>query len=161
MGSLYPLPNNPGVQGGSFPTITGYFISHDTPYRQECWQWIKFLTTFDVNLGMPARRSVAESAAYRQRVGDEVASANLASIDQMKTTFIPAANSGWMGVGYRWFTRAVAQIALDDVPVEEALTTAQEMFEAYRNCIIDRDAFQDANVQQECVREVDPTMPDF
>ncbi len=157
-----PLPVNLGVSAGGAFAFTGYMISANTSQRQACWQWIKFLTTVDAATGMPARRSVAESETYRRRVGDEVAAVYLANLNQAGASDTPAVRPAWMSSpATLWLGQAVAQILRDNVPVEEALAAAQQKFEAYRNCVIDRDAFYDLNVQYECSREVDPTIPDF
>jgi len=155
-----PLPLNPGAQSTSV-TVTGYFISSDTPHRQACWQWITFLTTVDANPGMPARRTVAESDAYWQRVGAETAAANLGSINQTKRSNPDFYQIRWMGFGNFWLYVALAQIVEGGMTAEEALTIAQETFAAYRSCIIERDAFYDLNARNNCAQEVDPTIPGF
>ena len=137
-------------------------ISAHTTQRQACWQWIKFLSTVDAATGMPARRSVAESEAYQRRVGEEVAAVYLANLNQASASKTPAARPAWMSSPVTlWLGQAVSQIIRDNVSVEEALAVAQGKFEAYRNCVIDRDAFYDLTAQYDCSREVDPTIPNF
>jgi hypothetical protein len=64
-----------------------------------------------------------------------------------------------MSPGSQWLYRAIAQIIEEDVPVEAALSDAQALFDAYRNCVIDIQAVDDQQVQDSCVQEVDPTIP--
>lgn len=156
-----PLPQNPGAQTGSGMQL-GYFIAADTPYREACWQWITFLTTVDVSAGVPARRALAESSVYRQRVGNEIALAQIATVEQMQRPdpTLAQARSRWMAPGSVWFSRAVAQIIEEDVQVEIALADAQSLFDTYRNCVVDNDAFNDDEILVLCVQEVDPSIPD-
>jgi len=149
------LPVNPDNPAQELALTTAYFISADTPHRQACWEWIKFLTTADANTGAPARRSLAESV-YRQRVGDEIAMVHIASIEQMAATSdnAPIARKGFFPL---WLQQAVAQIVADDIPVEAALAVAQEMAEAYRNCIIDQNALG-FEAELACVNETDPSI---
>ncbi|MCP5100674.1 MAG: extracellular solute-binding protein [Chloroflexi bacterium] len=153
------LPINPSVQVGSV-SQTGYFIAANTPHREACWQWITFLTTVDVSLGVPARRALAESSVYRQRVGNEVALAQIAAIGQIQRPDPALAQSQWMTPGSVWFSRAVAQIVEDGIPIEVSLTDAQTLFDTYRNCVIDNDAFNNYEILSGCVQDVDSTIPD-
>lgn len=150
-----PLPQNPAGQI-SLSFQSGYFIAAETQHRQACWQWITFLTTVDASSNVPARRSLAESGAYRQRVGNEIASAQIAAIGRASSSSV---SFQWMRPGSQWLYRAIAQIIEEDVPVETALADAQALFDAYRNCVIDKQALDDQQLQNSCVQEVDPTIP--
>ena len=149
------LPVNPDIPAQGLALTTAYFISADTPHRQACWEWIKFLTTSDANIDAPARRSLAESV-YRQRVGDEIAMVHIASMEQMAATSNNALTAR-KGFSHLWLQQAVAQIVADDIPVEAALAVAQEMAEAYRNCIIDQNALG-FEAELACVNETDPSI---
>lgn len=154
-----PLPQNPDAQSTTGYDM-GYFIVADTPHRQACWQWITFLTTIDASEGMPARISLAESAAYRRRVGTEIAQAQVAAIVQMEQPDPLAIQTQWAAYGSIWLSRAIAQIVEEVVSVEVALADAQALFDAYRNCVIENDAFQDSQIQDRCAKEIDSTIPD-
>jgi ABC-type glycerol-3-phosphate transport system substrate-binding protein len=159
-----PLPVGTTSTGGAYVSAEGYFISAGTEARQACWRWITFLTGEpEAVQNIPARRSVAESAAFRQQVGDERAAAYLAT---MAATDRPSSlqfleDEPWMGVGLIWLGRAYAQTVDDELPVEEALNQVQDTFDAYRACVISRDAMSDEQEYQACVMETDPSFPAF
>jgi ABC-type glycerol-3-phosphate transport system substrate-binding protein len=159
-----PLPVGTTSTGGAYVSAEGYFISAGTEARQACWQWITFLTGEpEAVQNIPARRSVAESAAFRGQVGDERAATYLAT---MAATDKPSSlqfleDEPWMGVGLIWLGRAYAQTVDDELPVEEALNQVQDTFDAYRACVISRDAMSDEQEYQACVMETDPSFPAF
>ena len=160
-----PMPLGPG--GAGLTPADGYFISAETTNRRACWEWIKFLSASpDVVTGLPGRIAVAESAEYRDSVGAEKADAYLASIDSLgdseSTIFrLFSGDNDWMGVGTFWLGRANQDVIDGEKSVEEALDAAQVLFDNYRSCIITNDAFNDNDAQNECLEEVDPTLPTF
>jgi ABC-type glycerol-3-phosphate transport system substrate-binding protein len=160
-----PLPLGPGG-GAGFDQASGYFIAADTTQRRACWDWLTFLTeSADAVQGLPGRISVAESAAYRQKVGAERADAYIASIADTSEggifRFFGTSQGGWLGPSIFWLGRAHSQ-AVDEVfTVEEALSEAQAKFDEYRSCIIANDAIDDADGQNDCLEEVDPTLGAF
>ncbi|MCI0725269.1 MAG: extracellular solute-binding protein, partial [Chloroflexi bacterium] len=163
---VVPLPAAPdGQQGGGYGSANGYFISASTDARQACWEWIKFLTEQpNAGEGLPARRSVAESAAYRQHVGEERAAAYLASITgATQPGFFQrfSDENSWLSISFVWLARAYDQVLNEGLSVEEALQGVQEIADAYRACVIAREAFTDPEKQQECLQEVDEELPDF
>ncbi len=158
-----PLPaGSEGISGGG--TTTGYYISAQTDARQACWQWLTYLTE-QPNLaqGLPARRSVAESAAYRQRVGTErvaVYQASAASV-AAASSFDVFVGETWLAGGIVWLGRAYSQIVEEGVDVQEALNAAQTMADDYRACVVAQDAFGDQDAWMDCMQEVDPSIPLF
>jgi multiple sugar transport system substrate-binding protein len=158
-----PLPfGADGASGGG--SAYGYFISAQTESRQACWQWITFLTEQpDLAQGLPARRSVAESDAYRQRVGAEQAAVYQACVAGAgrASGFDLFAGEEWLSGGILWLGRAYDQVVNGEASVEEALNAAQKMADDYRACVITKDAFSDGEAQQACMQEVDPTLPDL
>jgi multiple sugar transport system substrate-binding protein len=163
---VVPLPVKAGNEGnGSWSSVTGYYISAHTQARQACWEWITFLSTSpEVVQGLPARRSVAASEAYHQRVGAERATAYLLSIaagerPSIYQTFSQAGD--WLGAAVYWIGQAYDQVIEGEASVEQALEAAQEIADDYRACIITRDAFSDSDEWQACMKEADPSIPDF
>lgn len=68
---VVPLPQD--KERVAFLMSSGYFISSDTTHPRESWMWIEYLVKEVVpEWGVPPRRSIAESEAYRNRVGDEM-----------------------------------------------------------------------------------------
>lgn len=158
-----PLPAGAGGTGGG-GTSTGYYISANTEQRQACWQWITFLTSQpDVAQGLPARRSVAESDAYRQRVGADQAAAYLASVSGVGQGGSLDLFSGesWLAPGIIWLGRAYDQVVNEELSAKEALDAAQKLADDYRACVIAQDAFADQQAWLDCLKEADPNIPGF
>jgi ABC-type glycerol-3-phosphate transport system substrate-binding protein len=138
----------------------GSFISAAASQQQAnaCWKWLKFLSTSaNVGQGIPARLSVVESTAFRQRVGDEMIISYLALIENMSVSNAQAnldTNQAWLDVSYYWLIKAYEQVITDEADVEGALASAQQTFDAYRACIIEEDGFIDTEVQSQCAAEV-------
>lgn len=161
-----PLPRGSGgAAGGSFLTSSGYFISADAEARQACWQWITFLTGQpEATTALPARRSVAESDAYRQRVGEDLAAAYRASLGDgtaPSTYQILIGEDSWLGNTIIWLSSAYGQIVDGEATAAPALAKAQDMADEYRACVVSHDALSDEKQQRACLKEVDPSIPDF
>jgi multiple sugar transport system substrate-binding protein len=156
-----PLPSLPNGSAGSSLMASGYFISAQTEHRQACWQWITFLSGEpSVAQGMPARRSVAESDAYRQQVGEDRAAAYLASIADAEkpSDFQLMSEEEWMGGALYWLGQAYGQVLDGKATVEEALDNAQKLADDYRACVVASGDFSRKSWQA-CVREIDPSLP--
>jgi multiple sugar transport system substrate-binding protein len=159
-----PLPVGDKA-GSSMTWSAGYFISAQAGNPQACWEWIKFLTEqTEVAQGLPARRSVAESDAYRQQVGAERATAYLASVAEADLPSLYSwftEKAAWLGGTTVWLSQAYGRVLEGDASVEEALAAAQKLADDFRACIITRDAFSDQEEWQACMKETDPSLPDF
>ena len=159
-----PLPAGANGATGAYVSPEGYFISAGTEARQACWAWITFLTTqAEAVDNIPARRSVAESDAYRQQAGEERAAAYLATMAaaDRPSSLAFLEDEPWMGVGLIWLGRAYAQTVEGELPVEEALALTQDIFDAFRACVVSRDVMADEEGYRECVMEIDPSFPAF
>jgi multiple sugar transport system substrate-binding protein len=155
---VVPLPAGPNsAEGSGFQSVDGYFISAQSDARQACWTWISFLTEQpNAASGLPARQSVAESAAYRQEVGTEQADATLASVSSgSRASFFQRVSDegNWLGFASFWLTDAYDRVVNGEMTVEESLAAAQESVDAYRDCVIAKDAFQDPQAMRECLSE--------
>jgi ABC-type glycerol-3-phosphate transport system substrate-binding protein len=153
---VVPLPAGPNsAKGSGFQSVDGYFISAQSDARQACWSWITFLTEQpNAGTGLPARQSVAESAAYRQQIGDEQANAYLAGVSggSRASFFQRVSDEGnWLGFGSFWLSDAYDRVVNAEMTVEESLAAAQESVDSYRDCIIAKDAFQDPQAMMECL----------
>ena len=154
-----------GPKGGTYISSNGYYISADTQAKQACWKWITYLTgQADVIQGVPARRSVAESEAYKQKIGAERAVAYLASLGDSGTSsayqFLSGKNS-WLSYSVLWLSKAYGQVADGKVPVDKALADAQKMADDFRACVVQNKAESDTKQQRKCVKQVDPSIPDI
>jgi len=68
---VVPLPRD--QDRVTFLVSSGYFITANSSSVKESWLWLKYLATeADLAWDVPPRRSVVESDAYRQRVGEEI-----------------------------------------------------------------------------------------
>jgi ABC-type glycerol-3-phosphate transport system substrate-binding protein len=159
-----PLPARADGEGaGSYLGASGYFISADTQSREACWQWITFLNNQPGTvLGLPARRSLAESDAFRAQVGADRADAYLAAIGdaEQPSAFQIFSQEEWLGNALLWLGQAYGRIVEGDASVEDALAEAQMQAEEYRACLITKDDFS-GDAAEACAKEVDPTLPDF
>jgi multiple sugar transport system substrate-binding protein len=166
---IVPLPTGPDGTAVSTNSITGYYISAQTEQRQACWEWIKFLTdqpiAAEFGNTIPAKISVADSDAYTQVVGAELAAANRASVAGLSgasTELRLSASASWLSTGFFWWQAyAYDQILQNGVPVEEALADVQAKADLYRECVITNNAQEDPNGQSRCLGQVDETVPDF
>lgn len=161
---VVPLPTGPNsAKGSGFQSVDGYFVSAQTEARQACWSWITFLTEQpNAGTGLPARQSVAESAAYRQLVGDEQADATLASVSSgSRASFFQRVSDegNWLGFASFWLSDAYNRVVNGEMTVEESLAAAQESVDAYRDCIIANDAFQDPQAMMQCLSESRGSVP--
>lgn len=159
------LPIGSGsAKGGNYVTSNGYYISADTSARQACWKWITYLTgAVEIKQGLPARQSVAESEAYKQKVGAERAAAYQASLGTSGTSsvyeFFNGKNS-WLSYSIFWLTKAYGQIVDGSVPADKALADAQKTSDDFRACVAQRKAESDVKQQRQCVKQADPSIPD-
>lgn len=154
-----------GPGGGNYISSNGYYISADTQAKQACWKWITYLTgQASVIQGVPARRSVAESEAYKQKIGAERAAAYLASLGESGTSsayqFL-SGKSSWLSYSVLWLSKAYGQVADGKAPVEKALADAQKMADDYRACVVQNNALSDTKQQRKCVKQIDPSIPDI
>ena len=76
-----PLPRDQARAGSLF--VQGYFVMARSEHPQEAWALVRSLSKSESEATslVPARRAVAESAAFRQRVGTEVAAAALSTLE--------------------------------------------------------------------------------
>jgi ABC-type glycerol-3-phosphate transport system substrate-binding protein len=154
-----------GATGGNYISSNGYYISADTPAKQACWKWITYLTSaVDVKQGLPARKSVAASEAYQQKVGAERAAAYQASLGESGTSSVYEFFSGknsWLSYSIFWLAKAYGQVADGTAPADKALADAQKLADDYRACVVQSDAQSDTKQQRKCLKQVDPTIPDL
>jgi multiple sugar transport system substrate-binding protein len=76
---MAPLPHE--AQAATMADVEGYAISSQTRHADAAWRWIAFLSQQMGSRLIPARKSLAESVAYEQSVGSDVAAVARASIE--------------------------------------------------------------------------------
>ncbi len=156
---VLPFPQGAARTPAALLHTTGYFISAQTAAPQACWAWIRFLADQPgVTAGLPARRSVAMSDAYRQRVGAKRADAYLAAVTnrEQPSTLVRLAGQDWLAPYLVWLEKAYQRIIKEEVPADAALAEAQKKADAYRRCVITTDTLPAAEGYQACFRQVDP-----
>jgi ABC-type glycerol-3-phosphate transport system substrate-binding protein len=159
-----PLPiGATGPKGGNYVSSNGYYISADTSAKQACWKWITYLTSaVDVKQGLPARKSVATSEAYKQKVGAERADAYQASLGEGGNSSVYEFFSGknsWLSYSIFWLVNAYGQVVDGSVPADKALADAQKLADDFRACVVQNKAESDTTQQRKCVKQVDPSIP--
>jgi ABC-type glycerol-3-phosphate transport system substrate-binding protein len=158
---LAPFPRGPDGQTFSVAnTLAAYFISADSPHPQLCWQWLKFLTTQPTaSPYLPAHLATAESAAFADHAGAERAAAYLASMAGASDQAIGLAIAdAWLHPGILWLTALVEMAAKGEIDVDSGLANAENKFIRYRECVIERQGFDDSAAWQECALGVDPDL---
>jgi multiple sugar transport system substrate-binding protein len=158
------VPAGAESTAGAYRYVDGHFISAHTQVGQACWEWIAFLTAQpETAWGVPARRSVVESEAYRQWVGEERAAVHEASVSGAERAPI-SANYGaeeWLHVVTLLLERAYERVIEGEATVEEALDAAQHTFDAYRACVVTREVTSDEAGWRACAEEADPDLADL
>ncbi len=125
------------------------YISRNAADPGACWKWITFLSSQPLALnGVPARQSVAASAAWEERVGAEQAAIyRTAAARPMLAGIVPSY--------YRqWLQQALAE-AVAGRNLTLALNLAQQRADLYRNCLLTM-GDNSAERQKECAMQVDP-----
>lgn len=156
---VLPFPQGAARTPAALLHTTGYFISAQTAAPQACWAWIRFLADQPgVTAGLPARRTVATSDAFRQRVGAAQADAYLAAVTNRErpSTLVRLAGQDWLAPYLAWFEEAYQRIIKEEAPADAALAEAQKKADAYRRCVITTDASRASAGYQVCFRKVDP-----
>ena len=120
---MVPLPED--EQAATLAVGNGYFISSAAQNPEACWQWISFLSRQLPSTGVPARRSVAESPAFDEEVGDEFAAVARASMEN--ALLIPPQLTELEDVGY--LAEAINRVIIGEASAAEALYDAQRQAE--------------------------------
>jgi multiple sugar transport system substrate-binding protein len=159
-----PLPARAdGASRASMLTTSGYFISASTDKGQACWQWLTFLGQQpEAAIGLPARRSLAESQAYREQVGEDRAAAYLSCVEDAAepSSFDVLSREDWLGGGLFWLTQAYGKVLEKKSGVEEALNEAQKLADRYRACMVAAGDYGQKTYEG-CLKQTDPSLPAF
>jgi multiple sugar transport system substrate-binding protein len=155
-----PLPLAP--QGGGYRQIyfSGYFIAADAANPKACWDWLVFLTENPpAQGGLPPRRSVAESEAFRQQVGEEIADVYQFAISHsQELAASPTDERSRIGTSTYWLYTAYDRILAGE-DAETALAWAQDMAEAFGACLASREDLEGQESIKTCATQVDPEFP--
>lgn len=121
---MVPMPQDESA--ASLATVDGLYISAATEHPDAVWTWINFLSQQTHPFLIPARRSLAESAEYKRDVGEEVALAGEAALEDAILV-----NPDLLGFedALEALGLALVQIRSGEMTPEAALVAAQERAE--------------------------------
>ncbi len=105
--------------------VEGYAISAQAEHPDACWEWIRFLSGQLHYRLAPVRRSLAESEAFEQAVGDEMAAVVRDSLESA-LLLSPQLWVGEFGAALEAFDRAVTAVTEGTLEPWEALERLQE-----------------------------------
>jgi len=111
-------------EAATLALVEALAISAEAQQPEACWQWVAFLSRQTPSRLAPVRRSVAESAAYEQQVGADVAAAVRASVEHA-ILIPPDLMEQYEKLGRLW-AKAVDEILSGKSSAREALTRAQQ-----------------------------------
>jgi len=120
---MVPLPSD--AQSWTEVVVEGYAISSGTEHYDACWEWIAWLSEQVPYRFMPARRSLAESSAYEDQVGAEVAAVARASMEHAYI-LTPPAGLDQFEEAIEAFVDALEDILQGNKTPLEAMTEAQQ-----------------------------------
>lgn len=138
-----PVPQGPG-RVNSF-TMLGYGIAAHTEHPEICWEWLKFLSEqVEAIQGMPARRSVAESDAFRQWVGPELADVFLVSLERWDRELTEGFDNDWWSRNGFIVDQFIAALdaATQGEGAQAALSAAQRKVDVYAHCLETTSAYE-------------------
>jgi len=157
-----PLPLIPGVSSPS--TANGLYISRRTADPGACWSWLVFLSGQPgAFIGVPARRSVTESAAWEATVGEEEAAVYRTALSRSPVDGrTDSADAQLAYPLWLWWNDALAAAFGSENPAV-TLAEAQRKAEAYLDCITSIPESTGCSEEQStaCAREVDPEFKTF
>ncbi|MFO7540659.1 MAG: extracellular solute-binding protein [Chloroflexota bacterium] len=142
-------------------SVDAYYILADSSQPAACWEWIKFLVRQPSAIHarpqlfrlLPGHIETAESEEYITLVGEELAAVGHAYINNLPPNPPPSLPS-WMDRGIYWLIQAYYAVASGESDVASALAEAEAKFSQYRQCIIERDAFNKQAEWSECAATV-------
>jgi len=105
-----------------------YVISAKTEQPEAAWQWLSFLSRQLPNREAPARRSLLESDAFTEQVGEKAASTLRAALNS-ETLLLSGGDTIKFVTGkdfFAVFPLAISNICSGDTTAREALSAAQE-----------------------------------
>jgi ABC-type glycerol-3-phosphate transport system substrate-binding protein len=117
----------------------GHYISRKTKNPQACWQWISYLSANPNSfLGVPVRRSVAESANWEARVGAENASVYRAALSNISiakeyewSDYIDAYNAS---LPY-FLHNIIGKVVIDGGDPQAVIIKEQQAVDEYISCV--------------------------
>jgi ABC-type glycerol-3-phosphate transport system substrate-binding protein len=161
---IVPVPLGlTGSRGNLARYVHGYYIMADSPHREACWQWIKYLTpraqAIYMRQRVPAHIATVESREYISSVGEKLAAATQAFTASGRPS-PHIEEPSWFFPGHEWLREAYREAAMGASDVATALARADMKFSQYRQCITEQQALDNYRGQVACAVSVDPALAD-
>ena len=119
---MAPLPRD--LHSATFLDHQVYLVFSQTEAPDACWRWLAYLSEQMPHLMAPARRSLATSPAYEDRVGTEMAATVTSTMEGL--LFFPPYPSEFERAASDAFVQALWQVMEGEATPEEALQWAQQ-----------------------------------
>jgi ABC-type glycerol-3-phosphate transport system substrate-binding protein len=154
------LPVSGSVYHNPYSVQQGFLISQNSPNHQACLDWYAYISEHPEAFQMvPARRSMAESPAWRARVGEETAEVLRLAIERAYA-YPLARYDRPVDPLLTWQNKAV-RAYLDGADLQTVLQEAQRKADDFTACLTPVvQATQSAEVPWQevaaCARQVDP-----
>lgn len=152
-----PLPAH-GSQV-AYVSLLIHYIAADTLHAETCWQWLRFLANRVPPKGVPPRRSLLTSEAFREQVGAEAQAVYQQVYEGMSgqtpTVFTDLKGLPHSGRAYNWLQEALEAVLWEDADARAALGEAQALAEAYLACLRQRPDLEDEASAEACFERVD------
>jgi ABC-type glycerol-3-phosphate transport system substrate-binding protein len=155
---IVPMPTSDDLIGmGTWSLDYGFFISSKSKNPQLCWDWIKFLSEQPyLSMGVPARKTVASSAAWEAVVGKQYADVYRLARARVQSP----KNDLVAGPIDTWRSQAVAA-ALNGEDYQKLLPVLQTKAKNYLDCMSTMDQANLNNNEintavTNCARQADP-----
>ncbi len=152
-----PLPVGAAGLRSSELTVRGIYISSQTQYSQECWNWLKYLSSDLSNLqsDIPARTTVALSEEYTQMAQPGLVDLYKAYQPTLKRNSEVGDNMNelYQRLDLYWFFKAIDETNTKDADLRTGLAEAQKFTTQYVECMIQENQKKPAT----CAQRVDPS----
>ncbi|MCA9998317.1 MAG: carbohydrate ABC transporter substrate-binding protein, partial [Anaerolineales bacterium] len=155
---LFPLPQ--GITNFSPPISTGYYISQRLENPSACWEWLTFLAGQETAvIGVPARASIAQSATWKNSVGNREAAVYTTSLTRQLNSAKTLNELQLTAPLQSWWNDLLAA-AYGGENMAALLSEAQRKGEIYAACL-NVTVTKDTETVTNCAREADPAYKTF
>lgn len=154
------IPIGPSGVSPSIWHAHGHFILANSEHRVACWEWIRYLSTSPSVMqddGLPARIDVAQSDETADILGQQQRDFYLSVVTASDEFRLAEPLPPWINTPViSWLRTAFTEVITENRDITLAINEAQAKFDAYRECAIANDAFDNFPVLHDCVLQVDP-----
>ena len=119
---MVPVPR--GERPATAAVLDAYFVTSQAEHPEACWAWVAFLSRHVPGQIAPVRRSVLESGAVEDELGEEVAAVLRAALED--AWLIVPGGFDFFRIRFRPYMNAMQHIFDGDLTVLEAMERAQE-----------------------------------